>query len=329
MSVKESIRTLLEEHRGEFLSGGEMAEQLGVSRNAVWKAIRQLETEGYRFDSVSGRGYRLREESNVLSPQGVARYLGERRDLFQVRVMDEVTSTNTVLKEMAGEGASEFTVLAANRQTAGRGRMNRAFYSPAETGLYFSVLLRPKLSAREALFLTTAAAVAVAEAVDALSGREAGIKWVNDVFLDGKKICGILTEASLDMESGGMECAICGIGVNLCDPPEGFPTELRDTVGSVFGTQPPPADVRCRMAGEILTRLAAYYEGLAERAFFDEYTRRSVVIGREVLLMDILGIQPPRPATALAIDRDCHLHVRYEDGTQAVLSSGEIRVRLV
>lgn len=325
MNVKESILQQFEENRGVFLSGGELAAQLGVSRNAVWKAVRQLEAEGCRFDSVSGKGYRLRDESDVLSVQGIGKYLGAMSARLHLQTYDTITSTNTVLKEMAANGAPELTVLVASEQTAGRGRMNRAFYSPSATGLYLSILLRPQLKATDSLFLTTAAAVAVAQTVEDVSGKATGIKWVNDVFLDGKKICGILTEASFDVESGTPEYAVCGIGINLCDPKDGFPEELQSIAGSVFGCEAPPADARCRMAAGILQRFLEYYDHLTERSFFDEYVRRSVVIGQTVT---VLGRGEPRTATALAIDRDCGLHVRYDDGSEEVLSSGEISIRV-
>ncbi len=325
MTVKESVLAQFEAHRGQFLSGGELAAQLGVSRNAVWKAVKQLEAEGYRFDSTSGKGYRLREESDVLSEQGIRRCLCTPQEQWHLQVYNTITSTNTVLKELSHDGAPEFTVLVAAQQTAGRGRMNRAFYSPAVTGLYLSILLRPVMKAEEALFITTAAAVAVARAVEELSGKSTGIKWVNDVFLDGRKICGILTEASLDMESGRLECAICGIGVNLCDPEGGFPEELQGIAGSVFGGESLPADARNRLAAGILNHFSEYYRSLSARPFFDEYVRRSIVVGREIT---VLGRDKPRRAHALAIDRNCNLRVRYEDGTEGVLSSGEISIRL-
>ena len=326
MTVKEHILEIFESSKGEFLSGGELAARLGVSRNAVWKAVKQLQAEGYVFDSVSGRGYRLHEESDVLSEQGIRKYLGSAGDKLDLRVYQTITSTNTVLKEMAAEGAPEFTVLVAAEQTAGRGRMNRQFYSPTATGLYLSILLRPQMKAEEALFITTAAAVAVARVVEEVSGRPAGIKWVNDVFVDGKKVCGILTEAAFDMESGALEYAVAGIGVNISDPEGGFPDEIRDIAASVFGTEPPPADARNKMAAGILRYFTEYYENLPAHTFFADYVSRSVVIGQDIF---VLGKGEPRPAKALAIDQNCNLRVRYADGQEELLSSGEISVRLM
>ncbi len=324
MTVKEQILEIFERDRGTVYSGGELALRLGVSRNAVWKAVRQLEAEGWQFDAVSGRGYCLRKDSDVLSVQGITRCLGGAADGLDIRVYRSITSTNTVLKDMAAEGASEGTVLVAAEQTAGRGRMNRQFYSPSGTGLYLSVLLRPRMKAQEALFLTTAAAVAVARTVEEVAGRETGIKWVNDVFLDGRKICGILTEASFDMESGALEYAICGIGVNVTPPEGGFPDAIKDIAGAVFTDAAPPTDAKNRIAAGIVAHFMEYYRDLSRRPFFDEYVRRSVVVGKDVL---VLGKDEPRKARALAIDESCRLLVRYEDGSEGLLSSGEVSIR--
>ncbi len=323
MSVREEILNIFENGRGEFFSGGELAERLGVSRNAVWKAVRQLESEGYHFDAVSGKGYSLRQESDVLSEQGIIRYLGQSAEKLDIRVYKTVTSTNTLLKEMAANGAAEGTVIVAAEQTAGKGRMNRKFHSPGGTGLYLSLLLRPKMKAQEALFITTAAAVAVARTVEEVSGKSAGIKWVNDVFINGRKICGILTEASFDMESGELEYAICGIGVNICPPDGGFPDEIREIAGAVFDA-PPAGDVKNRIAAGIIEKLMNDYANLSARSFFDEYVKRSVILGEDIT---VLGRGEPRRAKALSIDRSCNLVVRYEDGTEETLGSGEVSIR--
>ena len=135
MGVREEILGILEDGRGEFFSGEELAARLGVSRSAVWKAVRQLEKEGYRFDAVTGRGYSLRSESDVISAEGIRKYLGENAGRFDIRTYKTITSTNTVLKEMAADGAAEGTVLAASSQSAGKGRMSRRFHSPDGTGL--------------------------------------------------------------------------------------------------------------------------------------------------------------------------------------------------
>ncbi len=324
MAVKDEILKIFEQNKGEFYSGEELASALGVSRNAVWKAVRQLESDGYKFDAVSGKGYRLPEESDVLSEFSIKKYLGDCADKFNLKIYKSISSTNTVLKEMAAEGAPEGTILIASEQTAGRGRMNRKFYSPTGTGLYMSILLRPKMNAEESLFITTAAAVAAAHAIEEVSGQQAGIKWVNDIFVNGKKACGILTEASFDMESGGLEYAVSGIGINITSPNEGFPDEIKDVATAVFDSTTPPQDAKNRIAAGIIKYFMEYYENLTQHAFFEEYVRRSVVVGRDIT---VIGRGEPRPAKALSIDANCNLRVRYEDGTEDTLSSGEVSIK--
>lgn len=323
MSVREDILQIFEQGRGEYFSGEELAAHLGVSRSAVWKAVKQLEADGYIFEAVSGRGYCLSQTSDVITQSGIKKYLGQSGAKYDIRVYKSITSTNTVLKEMAANGAAEGTVLVAAEQTAGRGRMSRRFHSPSRTGLYLSILLRPRLNAQESLFITTAAAVAVARTVEEVSGRSAGIKWVNDVFIDGRKICGILTEASFDMESGELEYAICGIGVNITPPEGGFPEEIEHVAGAVFD-EPTSFDTKNRMAAGIIEKFMHYYQCLPEHIFFEEYRKRSVIVGEDIT---VLGKGEPKRAHAIAIDNSCRLVVRHEDGAEEALHSGEVSIR--
>ena len=203
MLIKDRVLEALEANRGEYFSGEALAGKLQVSRSAVWKAISQLRESGYPIDAVSNRGYCLRAESAILSPQSIAQYLTVPG--LAVEVQPVVTSTNTLLRQQAEAGAPEGTVLAAVTQTAGKGRRDHSFFSPPDSGLYISFLLRPELAAQEALALTTCAAASVALAIEDCAGVDAQIKWVNDVFCRGKKVCGILTEAALDLETGGLQ----------------------------------------------------------------------------------------------------------------------------
>ena len=229
MNARQQVSALLEEAGEDYLSGNAIAKELGITRAAVWKCIRQMEEDGYRVE-VTRKGYRLSEESDAVSRNAVLRYLGDAAPLFDVEVLSEVDSTNTCLKRMAPElkaaGSSEsapWRTVIAGSQSAGRGRMGRTFVSPAGTGVYLSVFLTPHLSARQAVRITTAAAVAACRAIEACTAGESPerkpcIKWVNDILIDGRKTCGILTEASVDLESGGMDWAIMGIGFNVYEP---------------------------------------------------------------------------------------------------------------
>ena len=322
MTVKDRVLTVLEARRGEWFSGEALAQEIGVSRSAVWKAITQLREGGYPIQAAPNRGYSLGQDSDLLSAQSIGQYLTVPG--LEVEFRPVVTSTNDPLRQAAEEGAPEGKVMVAAEQTAGRGRRGHSFYSPPDAGLYLSLLLRPKLSAPEALSLTTCAAAAVALAVEECAGIPAQIKWVNDVFCRGKKVCGILTEASLDLESGGLQYAIVGIGVNLYPPAGGFPEELADIMGSVYTEKPRGYECRSRLAGSILNHFFRFYQNIGVRPFFEDYRKRSFLLGREI---EVLERGQVRPALALDLEPDFSLRVREADGTERVLSSGEVRAR--
>ena len=321
MTTKEK---LLEGSREVYLSGEELAKTLAVSRAAVWKAVRRLQREGYPIDAVTNRGYRLSRGGDRLSAPGIRKYLKREYRGLPITVEEEIPSTNTALRALAEAGAPEGTVYLAQGQTGGRGRMGRSFYSPAGTGLYLSLLLRPvSWEPARAAQLTAAAAAAMCEAIREVTGKEPGIKWVNDILLDGKKVCGILTEASFSMESGVLEYAVLGLGVNVYPPEGGFPEELEGVAGALLDA--PGEDVRNRLAGEFLNRFLAGYEHPEDRSFLDTYRRRSVAVGREVTA---LSGGHERRAFAYAVDDDCRLLVRYDDGTEQALSYGEIQITI-
>ncbi len=323
MTVQDHLRKLLESNKDVFFSGEEIARKLGVSRNAVWKAIQSLRSDGYPIDAVPNKGYCLSPASDVLSESGIRQYLRGEAQSLDLRVRDSVSSTNLVLRELADAGAPEGTVVVAASQTGGRGRKGRNFFSPEGTGVYVSILLKPGIGAGDATLITTTAAVAVCDAVEAVSDRKPEIKWVNDVYIGGKKICGILTEASLSMESGRIEYAALGTGVNVYTPEGGFPQEIRAIAGSVFDR--PRPDAKNRLIAEYLNSFLPRYRDLGGKSTISEYQRRSFVVGRKITVISG-GIETP--ATALGVDGRCRLLVEYADGTRAALSSGEISIRL-
>ena len=320
--TKDRVLDSLRSSGGSYVSGGALSAELSLSRTAVWKAVEQLRAEGFVIESAPKKGYRLLSGGDALTESGVRAYL-RRRDL-NLRVYKSISSTNTVLKQLAESGEAEGTVLLAEEQTAGRGRMSRSFFSPPRSGLYMSLLLRPHMSAQLSTRITACAAVAVAEAIEELTGCRAEIKWVNDVLVDGKKVCGILTEGSIDCESGLMHYAIVGIGINI-RPPEGdFPAELRQIAGALPAA-PDGEDLRCRLAAAVLDRLMDLYEQLPEGDCYEAYKSRSCLIGREINILPLEG--EPVPATAIDVEPDFSLRVRLTDGTEKCLSSGEVSVR--
>ncbi len=323
MTVQDHLRELLESNKDVFFSGEEIARKLGVSRNAVWKAIKSLQSNGYPIGAVPNKGYCLSSTSDVLSESGIRQYLRGEAQSLSLNVYDSVSSTNIVLRELANNGAPEGTVVVAASQTGGRGRKGRSFYSPEGTGVYISILLKPDIAAVDATLITTTAAVAVCDAVETVSDRKPEIKWVNDVFIDGKKICGILTEASLSMESGRIEYAVLGTGINVYTPEGGFPQEIQTIAGSVFAR--PQPDAKNRLIAEYLNSFLPRYRDLGGKDTIAEYQRRSFVVGRTIT---VISGAAETPAKALGVDDHCRLLVEYADGTRATLSSGEISIRI-
>ena len=321
MGTKERLLALLESHKGEYFSGEEIAQQLSVSRTAVWKAVNTLRNAGYGIDGAQNRGYCLDVHTDILSVQGIRRYLNKEWEGLSLEVLPCADSTNALLRQRAAEGSAEGWVILANQQTQGRGRLGREFYSPPDTGVYMSLLLRPRdLEPSQAAKITTMAAVAGCRAIEQVSGRQAEIKWVNDIFLNGKKVSGILTEGSYHLETGMLDYVIPGIGFNVYPPAGGFPEELADIADSIFRNQ--VDEGKNRLAASFLNHFLEIYH--SQNDYSAEYRARNLVIGHAIRVIAPWG---ERNAYALDVDRDCRLVVRYEDGTVAALSSAEISIR--
>ena len=320
MSIKEEILKKLDEERGNPVSGEELAEQLGVSRNAVWKAVKVLREEGYDIQATTNKGYVLSSASDVLTAEKIRSRLSFKCNAI---VKKSVDSTNDEVKALAAQGAPEWMVVIAVEQTKGRGRNQRSFFSPRGMGLYMSVLFRPTFSSSESLFVTTSAAVTVCEAIEKVSGKKAQIKWVNDVFLGEKKVCGILTEASFSVESGGLDRAIVGIGVNIRDT--AFPPELQGIATSVFEGRECPAETRAKIAAKLLERFRYYVENIPQRAFYAEYKRRSFVVGKRV---EVRSGDLCESGVALDLDENCFLKVWLDSGQEKLLSGGEVSIKV-
>ncbi len=242
---------------------------------------------------------------------------------FNITVLEKIDSTNSYLKELAKQGESEGRVIIANSQTGGRGRYDRRFYSPENTGIYMSILLKPTLLAEKSVLITAAAAVAVCDAVEKICGKSASIKWVNDIFINGKKVCGILTEGSLNTETGGFNWAVLGLGINVYTPKNGFSPEIENIAGAV--TERLEENLRNRLCAKILENFFNYYEKLEQKSFLESYRKKSCVIGKKI---DVIKNEHVLGATALDIDDECRLAVKYENGKTEYLSSGEISIKI-
>lgn len=322
MSTKIKVLSALENADGQYVSGSKLAEMLGVSRNSVWKAVNSLKEDGFTIEAVSNNGYRLINNTSSVYQSRVNKYLETKalgRNLFCFK---EIDSTNTYAKQLAHDGATHGTAVISELQTAGRGRMGRVFESPAEKGVYISVILKTPLKAETAQLLTSCAAVAVAEAIDKICGTDTKIKWVNDIFLNGKKICGILTEASLSFETGTLEFAVVGIGVNVYSVKDKFSSELLKIASSIEDECGIKTD-RSQLSAEILNCFEKNLENLENHNFINEYKRRSCIIGNNVM---VTKGNTEKKAYAYDIDDSACLKVRYEDGSEEALNSGEARI---
>lgn len=345
----------------EFVSGEEISQRIGVTRAAVHLAVDRLREEGYEIASVTRRGYRLLGGPDRLGPGDLAAFLPKER-LSTVLTLSSVDSTNRRLRELAESGAPEGFVVLSDSQTNGRGRYGRTFVSPAGNGLYLSMLLCASGSANALTDVTAYAAVATAKAVEKVTGICPDIKWVNDLQLHGKKICGILTELSLKAESAEVQSCILGIGINVRGE-DAFPPELSGIAGTLEGELPGTRVRRARLAGALIEELDVLrgffadapgalpenggttlskerqsYPGMdrqpvpeksavrlseKRRAYLEMYRHLCVTKG-PVLLRDARG---ERKAEAVGIGDDFSLLVRFEDGTTASVRSGEVQAR--
>lgn len=323
MSVKEKILKVLETNKGTSISGESLAKEMGVSRTAVWKAIKALREDGYQIEAAPNKGYFISEGEDPVSKQGIKQYLRPKWQRLPLHIYRTVDSTNNVAKQLALEEAEHGTAVLAFHQSKGKGRLGRSFISPANSGIYLSILLKPSFDMGHAILVTTAASVAVARAIETVCNQQAEIKWVNDVYLNKKKICGILTEAITDFETGEIQYLILGIGVNCST--EDMPGELLNVIGAVEGDFQ-----KNQLAAEIINHAMDLMDDLQSRSFIDEYRRRSMILGKDIKVYkggyteESSGLT----ARALDIDSDGGLKVIYSTGERETLSTGEVSIRI-
>ena len=311
---RERVYALLNEHPGEFLSGEAVSAQLGVSRAAVWKAI----------EARTGLGYRLTAPADLLTEEAVRRCFRPGTVCGDLRCLETVDSTNSYLKREALLGAPDRTVAAASAQTAGRGRVGRTFQSPAGRGVYLSVLLRPRVPAEALLSATGMAAVAVSRAVERAAGVRPLIKWTNDLVLNGRKLCGILTELAVEGETGMTQSLVIGAGVNVSHTPEDFGPEVAQMATSL--AQEGFAASRAQLAAAMIEELRNLSDALGGDVspWVEAYRRDCVTLGRPVRL---LWSDRQEQGHALDIDDQFGLIVRLPDGSETTIRTGEVSVR--
>ena len=320
--MRSSILELLRNAGGNYVSGEEIAVQLGVSRTAVWKHIQELRQAGYDIVSHSRSGYSLRQAPDLLLPGEIRNGLETTLIGQDIRYFEDVSSTNTVAKALAADGAVEGTIVVSEAQGAGRGRLSRGWFSPARKGIWFSLILRPDFLPQDAPKCTLLAAVAVVRAIRQFS-LSVGIKWPNDILFEGRKLVGILTEMSAEMER--VNYIVIGTGINVNMDTADFPPEVAEIATSLSimkGEHLP----RVKLLQAVLTAMEELYLDVLQNGFvsvLDEWRQYSVTLGQEVR---VLGIHESFVGKAVDIDEDGALLVDTEHGRRRVLA-GDVSIR--
>ena len=320
--MKGEILKLLKETDG-YVSGQELCRRFGVSRTAVWKVVNQLKEEGYEIEAVRNRGYALKGAGDVLSEAELLSCLKTEWAGGRTVYFDATDSTNAQAKRLAEAHAPHGTLVVSDRQDGGKGRRGRSWASPSGVGIWMSLILRPEIAPSSASMLTLAAALAVREGIQEETGLSPLIKWPNDLVLNGKKICGILTEMSTELME--IQYVITGIGINVNQ--REFPPEIRDTATSL-SLEAGRSFRRSSLIAAILKAFEKDYTAFLKTGdlslLLEEYNACLVNRGKEVCILDPSG---EYRAVAEGIDESGSLLVTLPDGTRREIISGEVSVR--
>ena len=321
--LKSKVLKVLEENKGKTVSGAEMAKTLNLSRTSIWKAINSLRDDGYTINAVTNKGYSLADNTDLISKEGISLYLNKDFSNVDIYIYKTTSSTNEVAKKLALSGAKHGTVVISEEQTQGKGRMGRSFYSPANTGIYMSIILRPTLTAMDSVLITTSSSVAICDALHKVTGIECQIKWINDIYINNKKIGGILTEASTNFESGTIDYLILGIGINFNNPKDNFPDDLKEIADSLYNGNSNGIN-RIILCAEILNNILRIIPKIKDYNFISEYKKRSIILNQEIMYTSG-GIYSK--GRAIDINNDGSLVIKHDDGSIKILNSGEISIR--
>ncbi|MCR4948306.1 MAG: biotin--[acetyl-CoA-carboxylase] ligase [Treponema sp.] len=364
MTTKEKVLKMLAEAKGQAVSGEVLAAECGVSRAAVWKAVKALREAGSSIEGTTNGGYLLADNdifSTELFSEAFSTRWPELSDCH-IECFKEIDSTNTYAKRLLAEcgnlrdSSGQLTpagqkyhkaIIIAEKQTAGRGRLGRAFVSPEKTGIYISVIYAPKGGITNPARLTASAAVAICRAIKNVLAHlpeaadiEPQIKWINDIFVGGKKVCGVLAEGVANFESGMIEAAVVGMGINIKKNKSAFEGELADVVGTLEDAlsqtspdAPVPSISRVQLAAEIAGQVLKIFEEDSSSpathiAIIKEYKEASFLLGQELTVYPLIGDEKSSyKARATDIDDNAGLIVTLKDGTKKTLSSGEVSLK--
>ena len=318
---KEKILNLLRSSRAGFISGEELARKCGISRTMVWKHIKSLEREGFGIEAVPSQGYKITTVPDILR-QGDIRP-GLRTTIIgkKIHFLSEVTSTNTLAMEMAADGTPEGTVVIAETQTGGKGRLGRKWISP-KGNLYLSVVLRPNIPMHKAPLITLTGAVAVASAIRTTCGLEAGIKWPNDILLSGKKVSGLLTEMSAEQDR--IRHVVLGIGVDVNMEMGELPAEVR-SVTTTLAAEAGAKINRTMLLQQVLRDLETWYEKflINDAEVLDEWKKLNTTVGNRIT---VSGTGEALDGLAQGVDGDGRLIVRLDNGTIRTVAAGDVTI---
>lgn len=322
--MRARILKLLRQQSQDYLSGEEISRQLAVSRTAVWKHIQELKNHGYEIEAHPRKGYRLKSRPDLLLPEEIRAGLATQLLGKHIVHFYDTSSTNNEAKRLAADDAVEGTIVVSEAQTLGRGRLNRGWFSPPGGGVWVSVILRPPFPPQEAPKCTLMAAVATVEAIREASGLNCGIKWPNDILWQGRKLVGILTEMSAEMDA--INFVVLGIGINVSLQESDFPEELRNIGASVsMGAEREVS--RVEVLQKLLERLEYWYQVVKQEGFepvLEAWRRESVTLGQPVR---VLAGEETYDGVAEELAEDGSLLVRTEKGLRRVLA-GDVSLRL-
>lgn len=315
MKLKNELLIKLNQNPNSYLSGEALAKEFNVSRTAIWKAIRSLQNSGYEIESTP-KGYRYFANNDLLHENLIRSYATD--ITYHLLVFETIDSTNNYAKTIASNPDAHGTLVVANHQTAGRGRRGHTFYSPGDTGLYLTLILKPTSKIQELLKMTIAAAVASVEAIQENSSTKPQIKWVNDIFIDKKKIAGILTEAISDFETGDVEAIIIGIGINTKKTT--LPDDIKDIAGAINDEHLS----RNKLAASLWQKLLYWTSHLDSPELIAKYREYSLLLNH---LITYERNGELYTGTVKAINEEGNLVIETDNKETVILTSGEVSVK--
>ena len=324
MKNRDRVLQILYRKNGECVSSSEITGELGITRSAVFKIINELKKQGFDIESIHHRGYRLGNEKDIISPEIINEIIEKEGKNRRIQYFERVDSTNTFAKKILMEGESYPDIIIANEQEQGRGRLGREFYSPKGTGIYCSFILDPFIKIENSILVTVAASVAVSRAIEKVTKKDTRIKWINDIYIDDKKVCGILTEAVTDFETGIIGKIILGIGINFNTPSESFPDEITDRASSVF-MDDTFGVTRNQLIAQLIIEIDECMNDIENDEIIRYYRNKSLVLGK-MLEITYFGQEKPIQGKAVDIDRNGFLIIETKNGLRT-LNSGEVSIR--